>query len=76
MLPDLPGWDSLPAVSRYHGWAELAGIVFVALLVVAEVIAYKYGHRKDDLTELQQNATNQRHDEDMARLHLEAAKRK
>ncbi len=73
MIPDLPGWDSLPAVTRYHGWAEMAGIVFVALLVVAEIVAYKYGHRKDHLAEQQQIATNQRHDEEMARLHLDAA---
>ena len=73
MLPDLPGWDSLPTVTRYHGSAELAGLVFVALLVAAEIVAYKYGHRKDDLTEQQQIATNHRHDEEMARLHLETA---
>jgi len=73
-LPDLPGWDSLSAVTRYHNWAELAGIVVVALLVVTEIVAYKYGHRKDDMTEQQQIATNQRHDEEMARLHLETAK--
>jgi hypothetical protein len=74
MLPDLPGWDSLSTVTRFHNWAEMAGIVILAFLVVAEVAAYKYGHRKDDLTEQQQKATDQRHDEDMARLHVEAAK--
>jgi hypothetical protein len=74
MLPDLPGWDSLPAVTRYHNWAEMAGIVAVALLVVFEVVTYQYGHRKDDLTEQHQSATNQRHDEEMARLHLDTAK--
>jgi len=74
MIPDLPGWDSLPTVTRYHGWAEMVGIAFLSLLVVAEVVTYKYGHRKDDLTEQQQDATNQRHDEEMARLHLETAK--
>ena len=74
MLPDLPGWDSLPAVTRHHNWAEMAGIAFLALLVIAEVVAYQYGHRKDDLTNQQQIATNQRHDKEMARLHLETAK--
>ena len=73
MLPDLPGWDSLSAVTRYHGWAEIAGIIFLALLVIAEVTAYRYGHRKDDLTDRQQTATNQRHDDELARLHLETA---
>jgi hypothetical protein len=74
VIPDLPGWDSLPAVTRYHSWAEIAGIIFVFLLVIAEVVGYRYGHRKDDLTERQQIATNQRHDEEMARLNLETAK--
>jgi hypothetical protein len=73
MLPDLPGWDSLPAVSRYHNWAEMAGIIAVAFLVVFEVITYQYGHRKDELTGQEQTATNSRHDEEMARLHLETA---
>ncbi len=73
MIPDLPGWDSLPAVARYHSWAELIGIVLLGLLVVAEVVTFKYGYRKDDLTEQQQNATDQRHDEEMARLQLETA---
>jgi hypothetical protein len=73
MVPDLPGWDSLPAVTRFHNWAEIIGIVAVAILVVAEIIAYQYGHRKDDLTAQEQLATNQRHDEEMARLHLETA---
>jgi cell division protein FtsL len=50
----------------------MAGIVAVAVLVVAEVVSYQYGQRKDALTEQQQTATNQHHDEEMARLHLEA----
>jgi len=74
VIPDLPGWGSLSAVTRYHGWAEVAGIVLLALLVIAEVVAYKYGHRKDDLTEQQQHAADQRHDEEMARLQLETAR--
>jgi hypothetical protein len=74
MMPDLPGWDSLPAVTRYHNWAEALGIAFLALLVVAEVISYQYGHRRDSLTEQQQITTNQRHEEEMARLRLETAK--
>jgi hypothetical protein len=71
MIPDLPGWDSLPTVARYHNWAEMAGIVALAFLIIAEIITYKYGHRKDELSEQQQLVTNQRHDEEMARLHLE-----
>jgi hypothetical protein len=70
---DLPGWDSLDAVTRYHRWAEIIGIVVLALLVAAELASYRYGQRKDDLTTKQQEATDQRHDEEMARLHLQTA---
>jgi hypothetical protein len=70
-LPDLPGWDSLEAVTRYHGWAEIIGIVVLALLVLSEVAAYRYGHRKDELATRQQEASDKRHDEEMARLHAE-----
>lgn len=74
MLPDLPGWDSLPTVSRYHSVAEIAGILILAALVVAEIVAYRYGKRKDFLTEQQQHATDQSHEDEMARLHVDAAR--
>ncbi len=73
MLPDLPGWDSLPTVTRYHSWAEIIGIVVLAVLVVAEVVAYKYGHRKDDLTEQQKIFADRRHDEEMTRVQHDTA---
>ncbi len=73
MLPDLPGWNSLPTVERYHSVAEIAGIVILAALVVAEVVAYQYGKRKDFLTEQQQHSTEQRHDEEIARVQHESA---
>ena len=70
---DLPGWNSLEDVTRYHRWAEIIGIVVLAFLVIAEVASYRYGARKDDLASKQQEATDQRHDEEMARLHLATA---
>jgi cell division protein FtsB len=73
IVPDLPGWDSLEAVTRFHRWAEIIGIVVLALLVIAELASYRYGQRKDDLTTQQQETTDKRHDEEMARLHLETA---
>jgi multidrug efflux pump subunit AcrA (membrane-fusion protein) len=51
----------------------MAGIVAVAFLVIAELVSYQYGQRKDALTEQQQTATNQRHDEDMARVQHDTA---
>lgn len=47
----LPGWDSLPFVEHAHSVFELAGIICLGLLVVAEVLAYQYGHRVKALME-------------------------
>lgn len=45
-----PGWDSLDSVKTWHTVFEISGIVILALLVGAEVLAFQYGHRKDELT--------------------------
>jgi hypothetical protein len=74
VMPDWPGWDSLSAVSRIHSWAEVTGIVLLGLLVLAEAITWKYSGRRDFLAEQQQTAEKQRHDDEMARVHLETAK--
>ncbi len=55
----LPGWNSLPAVSRLHDLFEVGGIVILGLLVVAEVLAYRYGHRRDELLAIQEKATQE-----------------
>lgn len=73
-MPNLPGWNSLPAVTRYHGWAEIAGIVILAFLVAAEVISYQYGHRKDKLASIEQEAAEQAHKDEITRLQHEAAR--
>jgi hypothetical protein len=45
----LPGWNSIETSTRLHDFFEVAGIVILGLLVLAEIIAYVYGHRRDDL---------------------------
>jgi hypothetical protein len=70
----LPGWDSLDAVTQYHSWAELIGIGLLALLVVAELLSFSYGARKDDLTDEQQKAAERTHQKEMARLHRDTAR--
>jgi hypothetical protein len=40
LLAILPNWDSLDSVRRAHSDLELAGLVFFALLVVAEALAH------------------------------------
>jgi hypothetical protein len=71
IVPDFPGWDSLETVARYHRFAEIIGIIVLGLLVITEFVSYRYGHRKDDLTAKQQEATDKHYDEEMARLHAE-----
>lgn len=78
-MPRLPGWDSLDAITRFHSWAEIAGIAFLALLVVAEILAYGYGHRRDEIASRQQADVERAHEErisilnqDTARLKVEA----
>jgi hypothetical protein len=44
-----PGWDSLDSVRTWHTVFEISGIAFLALLVGAEILAFQYGHRKDEL---------------------------
>jgi len=49
MMSFLPGWNSAATTARLHDIFEIAGIVFLALLVIAEVLAYIYGHQRDQL---------------------------
>jgi hypothetical protein len=46
LLTILPNWDSLDSVRQAHSDLELAGIVFFALLVVAEALAHNSEHEK------------------------------
>lgn len=48
----LPGWDSLESVGRWVTVYEIAMIVCLAALVGAEVLHFKYSHRKDILIEV------------------------
>jgi len=51
-----PGWDSLDSVRTWHTVFEISGIVFLALLVGAEILAFQYGHRKDELTAIAESS--------------------
>ena len=57
----LPGWHSGAAGSGIASGAELIGIMCLALLVVAEVVGYYYGHRESVLRE-------QAHDSEMTEV--------
>jgi hypothetical protein len=53
-----PGWDSLDSVRNWHTVFEISGIVFLALLVGAEILAFQYGHRKDLLTAIAESSAD------------------
>lgn len=74
-MPTLPGWDSLDSVTKWHSFYEIAGIIFLALLVGAEVLAFQYGNRKDDLVaaaeSLRSNQARQENEKTEARRQTE-----
>jgi hypothetical protein len=47
----LPGWNSIESAAQFHGIFEKAAIFMLMLFVVALVLSYAYGHRKDSLTD-------------------------
>lgn len=63
-----PGWDSLDSVRTWHTVFEISGIAFLALLVGAEIFAFQYGHRKDELTAIAETiaAANRQANADVA----------
>jgi hypothetical protein len=70
----IPGWDSIASAgwwSNFYFWAGIAGLL---LLGVSEVVSHRYTERKDELVAEDQDATQRRHDEEMARLRVEAAR--
>ena len=80
----LLGWDSIETTSRLHNIFEVAGIVILALLVLAEVAALKYGHRRDELIahaesaaiekrEKAQETAQAQHDAETAQIRKELA---
>lgn len=59
-----PGWDSLDSVRTWHTVFEISGIAFLALLVGAEILAFQYGHRKDELTAIAESAAEMKRNRD------------
>jgi hypothetical protein len=79
-----PGWNSLDSVRAWHTIFEISGIAILALLVGAEILAFQYGHRKDELTAIAESSAeirreqneaeaNKQHDADTAQLAQELA---
>ena len=77
-MAPLPGWHSLESVSSIHRTLEIAGIVCLGLLVLAEILAYLYGHRRDELAaeraQQQGIAAKAEHEGQVAELSAKLAK--
>lgn len=42
-------WNSIESVTRIHSYADIAGVVILGLLVIAETISQIYGHQETKL---------------------------
>lgn len=69
----IPGWDSVVAAGWWSGFYFWAGIAALISLGAFEVASHRYSDRKDELAAIEQEAVQRHHDEEMTRLHLEAA---
>ena len=69
-----PGWDSIANAGIWSGVFFWLSIVSLISLGITEVISHRYSERKDELVERLQLDEKKQHDDEMARLHLEASK--
>jgi hypothetical protein len=70
----IPGWESIQATGWWSGFFFWASIISLIGLGISEVASHRYSERRDELLETQQRIEKEQHDDDIARLHLEAAK--
>jgi multidrug efflux pump subunit AcrA (membrane-fusion protein) len=67
----IPGWNSIAGTAFWSGFFFWASIASLILLGVTEVLSHRYTERHDELAAIEQTDTQRRHDEEMARIHLE-----
>src|SRR5260370_36668487 len=83
----LPGWNSVEAASKWHRGFEIAGFVALGLLLLFEVLAYRYGNRRDSLSvaaeldaargrQTQEEIANLKRDQEIAEAQREAKQAK
>jgi hypothetical protein len=79
-MVQLPGWNSVDVTAQFHDFFEFWGIVLFFVVVVFELGAFFYGHRRDALVEQAASVANaalkeadERHQEETARLSKELA---
>jgi hypothetical protein len=69
----IPGWASVAGAHWWENFYFWASIVALILLGITEIISHRYTERKDELAAIEQASTQDRHAEEMARLHLQTA---
>jgi len=52
----LPGWDSLESTANWYWGLHVAGLVFIVLLALSEILAFIYGKRADTLRGIAESA--------------------
>jgi hypothetical protein len=70
-----PDWNALDSVKSWHTIFEMIGIALLALLIATEIIAFKFGQRKDVLIaeagRASDTAARQRYDDAAAKQAVE-----
>jgi hypothetical protein len=70
----IPGWTSVAGShwwSNAYFWGSIGALI---LLGITEIVSHRYGERKDELSAIEQETTKKDHENEIARLHYEAAK--
>lgn len=66
-----PGWDSITGANWWSNLFFWGSIIALIGLGICEIVSHRYGERKDELVAAQERTTNDRHEEEMARLHVQ-----
>jgi hypothetical protein len=69
----IPGWQTTADAGWWSNFWFGASLCSLAFLGICELISHRYSERKDELAAQQQTDTQNQHDDDIARLQLQAA---
>ena len=69
----VPGWDTIQSANRwsnFYFWVSIASLIGLG---ISEVASHRYSERKDELVAIEEQNTKRTHDDEIARIRLEAA---
>ena len=61
----LPGWGSLESTAHWYWGFHVAGLVFVLLLALSEILAFVYSKRADTLRGIAESARAEKRQQEM-----------